>query len=209
MPEWPREASKVRQNEIAASKPAPAKEPELQGANSHNVDESHDGISGDGGSATGLVGTRVATPEIDDSLSSPELYLNRELTWLAFNRRVLAQAEDHRNPLLERLKFLAITASNLDEFFMKRIGGLKQQAAAGVQQLTVDGRTPSQQIAECYAEVRAQEQRQREILAGLLTLLKAHGIGLVSYEDLSVEEQSALRESYFTNIFPLVTPLAI
>jgi polyphosphate kinase len=111
--------------------------------------------------------------------------------------------------LLERFKFLAITASNLDEFFMKRLGGLKQQAAAGVQQLTVDGRTPSQQIVECYAEVRAQEQRQREILAGLLTLLKAHGIGWVSYQELSVEEQSALRESYFTNIFPLVTPLAI
>src|SRR5260370_10628515 len=193
MPEWPREASKVRQNEIVASKPArvvPAKEPELQGANSHNVDESHDGINDDGGSAADLVGTRVATPEIDDSLSSPELYLNRELTWLEFNRRVLAEAEDERNPLLERLKFLAITASNLDEFFMKRIGGLKQQAAAGVQQLTVDGRAPSQQIVECYAEVRAQELRQREILAGLLTLLKAHGIGLVSYEDLSVEEQS-------------------
>jgi polyphosphate kinase len=207
-----RKASKVRQNEIVASKLArvlPAKEPELQGANSHNVDESHDGINGDGGSAAGLVGTCVATPEIDDPLSSPELYLNRELTWLAFNRRVLAEAEDERNPLLERLKFLAITASNLEEFFMKRIGGLKQQAVAGVQQLTVDGRTPSQQIAECYAEVRVQEQRQREILAGLLTLLKAHSIGLVSYEDLSVEEQSALRESYFTNIFPLVTPLAI
>src|SRR5712692_7737479 len=148
-------------------------------------------------------------PRIDKDLVSPDLYLNRELTWLAFNRRVLHEAENEANPPLERLKFLAITASNLDEFFMKRIGGLKQQAVAGVQQLTVDGRTPSQQIAECYAEVRVQEQRQREILAGLLTLLKAHGIGLVSYEDLSVEEQSALRESYFTNIFPLVTPLAI
>jgi polyphosphate kinase len=201
-------------SESVASKPArvpPAKEPEPQGANSHNVDESREGINGDGGSAPGFVvdGARVVTPEIDDSLSSRELYLNRELTWLAFNRRVLAEAEDERNPLLERLKFLAITASNLDEFFMKRIGGLKQQVAAGVQQLTVDGRTPSQQIVECYAEVRAQEQRQREILAGLLTLLKAHGIGLVSYQELSVEERSALRESYFTNIFPLVTPLAI
>ncbi len=170
MPEWPRRASKVRPktNEIVASKPAqvlPAKEPELQdgSSNSRNVDESHDGINGDGGSALGLViaGTRAATPQIDDSLSSPELYLNRELTWLGFNRRVLAEAEDERNPLLERLKFLAITASNLDEFFMRRMGGLKQQAAAGVQQLTVDGRTPSQQIVECYAEVRAQELSQR------------------------------------------------
>src|SRR6266851_9895966 len=152
---------------------------------------------------------KAGPPRIDKDLASSDLFLNRELTWLSFNRRVLAEAEDERNPLLERLKFLAITASNLDEFFMKRIGGLKQQVAAGVQQLTVDGRTPSQQIAECYADVHAQEQHQREILAGLLTLLEAHGIGLVSYQDLSAEEQSALRESYFNNIFPLVTPLAI
>ena len=79
-------------------------------------------------------------------LARPALYLNRELTWLAFNRRVLAEANDDRNPLLERLKFLAITGSNLDEFFMKRIGGLKLQAVAGVPELTVDGRTPQEQI---------------------------------------------------------------
>src|SRR6201984_831289 len=103
-------------------------------------------------------------PKIDKELSSPDLFLNRELTWLAFNRRVLHEAEDERNPILERLKFLAITASNLDEFFMKRIGGLKQQVAAGVHELTVDGRTPYQQIAECYTVVRDFELRQREIL---------------------------------------------
>lgn len=144
MPEWPLKASKVspKTYEIAASKPArvlPAKEPELQGANSHDVDEARGGMNGDGGSAAGLAGTRVATPGIDDPLSSPELYLNRELTWLAFNRRVLAEAEDERNPLLERLKFLAITASNLDEFFMKRIGGLKQQAAPASNSLRSTG----------------------------------------------------------------------
>src|ERR1700756_2464926 len=136
-----------------------------------------DASAGSAGVAIAAVAAQPA-PGID--LSSSELYLNRELTWLAFNRRVLAEAEDERNPLLERLKFLAITASNLDEFFMKRIGGPKQQGASCVQQLTVDGRTPSQQIVECYTEVRAQEQRQREILAGLLTFLKAHGIGWVS-----------------------------
>ena len=92
------------------------------------------------------------------NLDSPDLFLNRELTWLAFNRRVVSEAEDENNPLLERLKFLAITASNLDEFFMKRIGGLKQQAVAGVHQLTVDGRTPQQQIAESYTRVREIQQ---------------------------------------------------
>ena len=87
-------------------------------------------------------------------LRAPELYLNRELTWLNFNRRVLHEAQDPRTPLLERVKFLAIVNSNLDEFFMKRIGGLKQQVGAGVKNLTVDGRTPEQQIEECVAFVR-------------------------------------------------------
>ncbi|HSA79958.1 MAG TPA: hypothetical protein VLE23_03985, partial [Geminicoccaceae bacterium] len=93
----------------------------------------------------------VAAPS---DLRAPELYLNRELTWLAFNRRVLYEARDLRTPLLERVKFLAIANSNLDEFFMKRIGGLKQQVAAGMHNLTVDGRTPEQQISECVAVIK-------------------------------------------------------
>ncbi len=145
----------------------------------------------------------------DADLYRPELFLNRELTWLAFNRRVLAEAEDERNPLLERFKFLAITASNLDEFFMKRIGGLKQQAVANVQQLTPDGRTPRQQIAECYAEIRLQEQRQREVMQELFVALKQHGIEVASYAELDGGEQRMLRDYYLANIFPLVTPLAI
>jgi len=80
---------------------------------------------------------RQAKPDWD--LNDPELYLNRELTWLAFNRRVLAEAESDDHPLLEQLKFLSIFDSNLDEFFMKRVGGLKQQVGAGVNTLTVDG----------------------------------------------------------------------
>jgi polyphosphate kinase len=143
------------------------------------------------------------------SLLATELYLNRELTWLSFNRRVLAEAEDERNPLLERVKFLAITASNLDEFFMKRIGGLKQQAASGVVALTIDGRSPQTQIAECLELVRQQEQRQREILVLLVKELRTHGIAVLSYEDLSISQQNDLRDHYITNIFPLVTPLAI
>lgn len=87
-------------------------------------------------------------------LSSPEWYMNRELTWLAFNRRVLHEAEDSRTPLLERLKFVAIVCSNLDEFFMKRIGGLKQQIFAGVTETTIDGRTPVDQLKECHAVIR-------------------------------------------------------
>ena len=142
-------------------------------------------------------------------LESPLLYLNRELTWLAFNRRVLAEAQDARNPLLERVKFLAITASNLDEFFMKRIGGLKQQVAAGFQQLTVDGRTPVQQIAECYAVIREMEQEQRDLLRELVGLLRGHDLNLATWDSLSTTDQRSLRERYFKNVFPLVTPLAM
>src|SRR5262245_1871348 len=142
-------------------------------------------------------------------LVSPALYLNRELTWLTFERRVLHEALDARNPLLERIKFLAITASNLDEFFMKRIGGLKHQVAAGVQEPTVDGRTPQQQIAECYAEIHDLERQQRALLAELLRLLAEHDIAVCSYKSLSGAEQAELRARYLDNVFPLVTPLAI
>src|SRR5262249_36544083 len=138
-----------------------------------------------------------------------ELYLNRELTWLEFNRRVLHEAQESRNPLLERVKFLAITGSNLDEFFMKRIGGLKQQAAAGMQDLTVDGRTPQQQIGECHARVREVEQTQRQVVAELLDLLKGQGISIRAYGQLTAGEQQGLRDYYFKNVFPLVTPQAM
>ena len=103
-------------------------------------------------------------PETADrhDLSRPEYYLNRELTWLNFNFRVLHEAEDPRTPVLERLKFLAIVGSNLDEFFMKRIGGLKQQVEAGITERTVDGRTPGEQIEQCYTVVRELETGQRK-----------------------------------------------
>ncbi len=150
----------------------------------------------------------AAAPSYPD-LNAPDLYLNRELTWLTFNRRVLHEAQDERNPLLERVKFLGIVASNLDEFFMKRIGGLKQQVAASVQELTPDGRSPLQQITECYAVIRDQEAEQRQVQLQLLELLASQGIRISSYEELTPEEQSTLREYYYKNIFPLATPQAM
>jgi polyphosphate kinase len=145
----------------------------------------------------------------DHALNSPALYLNRELTWLSFNERVLHEAGDERNPLLERVKFLAISASTIDEFFMKRIGGLKQQVVAGVHELTPDGRTPQQQIVECYERLREIERRQRGLLTVLTGLLKDHGIVIDYYEKLSPEEQKDLRDYYLKNVFPLVTPQAM
>jgi polyphosphate kinase len=143
------------------------------------------------------------------SLDSPELYLNRELTLLGFNRRVLHMSEDELTPLLERVKFLAIVSSNLDEFFMKRIGGLKQQIAAGIRTTTVDGRTPTEQVAECQQVVRDINQQQNRIYRHLLSLLDAQGIRLVQYSQLDTAEREALRQQFITNIFPLLTPLAL
>ena len=143
------------------------------------------------------------------NLDSPDLYLNRELTWLAFNRRVLNEAEDERTPLLERLKFIAIVSANLDEFFMKRVGGLKQQRGAGVSSLTVDGRTPEQQIAEANRFVRELEARVTTTLDAVLAKLEAHDIRIVDYESLPQGDRTYLREHFFDNIFPLMTPQAI
>ncbi|MDD2659455.1 MAG: polyphosphate kinase 1 [Methylococcales bacterium] len=142
-------------------------------------------------------------------LKAPEWYLNRELTWLEFNKRVLWEAEDERTPLLERVKFIAIVSSNLDEFFMKRIGGLKQQVGAGISELSVDGRSPRQQIAECYAVVREIEARKEMLLAQIINLLKQQGIRILPFLELSKDQQQTMREHYIRNIFPLVTPQAI
>ncbi len=142
-------------------------------------------------------------------LRAPELYLNRELTWFQFNVRVLNEARDRRTPLLERVKFLAIASSNTDEFFMKRIGGLKQQVGAGVHKLTVDGRTPSQQLAECQAVIRDFQQQKREVYLDILADLRRHDIRIRSFAKLTGEEQNAVRAYYHENIFPLITPLAM
>jgi len=149
-------------------------------------------------------------PDASDrhDLGRPEYYLNRELTWLNFNFRVLHEAQDSRTPLLERLKFLSIVGSNLDEFFMKRIGGLKQQVEAGITERTVDGRNPGEQIEQCYTVVRDLEARQRETGAEILAALAAEGIRVTSWQELSREPRKWLRKHYVRNIYPLVTPQA-
>ena len=142
-------------------------------------------------------------------LDNPELYLNRELTWLRFNHRVLHEAIDARNPLLERLKFFAIFASNIDEFFMKRIGGLKLQAATGVSELSVDGRTPQQQLIEARALVMEIESERDRQLPRLLDQLGEHGIRIMAYRQLEPTARDGVRRHYIENIFPLVTPQVI
>ena len=142
-------------------------------------------------------------------LHDSQWFLNRELTWLSFNRRVLHEAEDERTPLLERLKFIAIVSGNMDEFFMKRIGGLKQQIGAGMRELTLDGRTARQQVTECYAEIRDLEARKEQSFREICTLLEGKNILIERYDELTPKEKKLLREFYYVNIFPLLTPQSI
>ncbi|MFO0633924.1 MAG: polyphosphate kinase 1 [Nannocystaceae bacterium] len=140
---------------------------------------------------------------------APEAYLTRELTWLNFAFRVVQEAADERTPLLERVKFLGIVGSTIDEFFMKRIGGLKQQLAAGIDDLGVDGRTPAELHAECLAGIRVLDGRMRAIWRSLEEPLAHEGIAITPYRLLAPEERAELRERYFRNVFPLVTPQAM
>lgn len=137
---------------------------------------------------------------------TPDLFFNRELSWLQFNRRVLHEAGDERNPLLERVKFAAIAGSNLDEFFMKRIGGLKQQIGARVLEESVDGRTPEQQLTACFEALEIYQQDKDRIVSALFNELSAVGIERLDYSQLTAEEKNALCSDYYDNIFPLITP---
>jgi polyphosphate kinase len=139
----------------------------------------------------------------------PEFF-NRELSWLEFNRRVLHEAEDETVPLLERLKFLAIFGGNLDEFFMKRVGGLKLQAASGRAAPSPDGRTPAQQLAAIAEAVRPMVERAQEVLNGaLLPALAAERIERVRWRDLAAGERSWASQYFGTNVFPILTPLGL
>ncbi len=137
-------------------------------------------------------------------------YLNRELSWLDFNARVLAQAEDPRLPVLERLKFCAIYASNLDEFFMVRVAGLKDQVAGGVTATPPDGLSPLAQLAAIRAEVDAQAVRLQDVqLDELVPALAAEGIKLSDWADLDDDERKSLTGEFENHIFPILTPQAV
>ncbi|MEO8706136.1 MAG: polyphosphate kinase 1, partial [Kofleriaceae bacterium] len=142
-------------------------------------------------------------------LASPELYLNRELTYLNFCWRVLHEAEDNAVPMLERLKFVAIVSSNIDEFFQKRIGGLKQQVGAQLHLTTPDGRTPQQQIADCLELITALEKKKILILERVIAELRGLGVWMAPYKELDPKDQAWVREHYQRNVFPLVTPQAM
>ncbi len=144
-------------------------------------------------------------------LRDPSLYLNRELSWLEFNRRVLHEALDSRTPLLERLKFLGIFGSNLDEFYQVRVAGLKRQVSAGIVERTADGMTPEAQLHAIAATVRELLRQDRRCLhEDLLPRLAEHGLVLHSAPgELPREERERLDAWFHANVFPVLTPLAV
>jgi polyphosphate kinase len=145
----------------------------------------------------------------EPDLHHPSLYLNRELSWLEFNRRVLQEALDERTPLLERVKFFGIWSSNLDEFFQIRVSGLKEQVAAGYAERGNDGMTPEAQLRTIRSVVREQ---QRLHSAGLRTLrpeLVRQGVHLLDLSEVSADDRSYLDRYFQENVFPVLTPLAV
>ncbi|MEV4235136.1 MULTISPECIES: RNA degradosome polyphosphate kinase [unclassified Nocardia] len=155
----------------------------------------------------------AATPPAEDAGAQRlprDRYLNRELSWLDFNTRVLALAEDASLPLLERAKFLAIFASNLDEFYMVRVAGLKRRAETGLSVRSADGRSPTEQLELITA--RAQEiadRHARVFLDSVLPALTAEGIAVIVWSDLDDDERQRLSAYFQDQVFPVLTPLAV
>lgn len=139
-----------------------------------------------------------------------QYFINRELSWLDFNERVLEEAEDPAHPLLERLKFLSIFSSNLDEFFMIRVAGLKEQVSVGVVELASDGLTPQEQLAEIRAKLLPLLARQGGILLReVLPALADAGVVIHSLDDLPQEERDRLKEGFLQEVLPVLTPLGV
>lgn len=144
------------------------------------------------------------------NLSDPQYYFNRELSWLEFNNRVLHEACDPRTPLLERLKFLAIFSSNLDEFFMVRVAILKEQLEAKVSKLSPDGGTPQEQLEAISQQLRPLvTQQHRHFEKVLRPQLAREGIHILDYIDLNQEQRTYLQRFFEEQIFPVLTPLAV
>ncbi len=148
----------------------------------------------------------MSEPDLRDA----QYYFNRELSWLEFNERVLEEAQDESNPLLERLKFLAIFSTNLDEFMMIRYAGLKEQDAAGIDKLSFDGMTPEAQLSAISEVLHPMILEHRRVLGQVvLPALEAHGVALVPVPQLTERDREAVDRFFEDELFPVLTPLAV
>lgn len=142
-------------------------------------------------------------------LDGPERFFNRELSWLGFNWRVLDEAANPRQPLMERVRFLSISASNLDEFYMVRVAGLIGLEREGVKSRSIDGRTPVEQLQAIDADARRLIERQQELWSALLKELEEEGVEVVSGKKLTKADKAHLERHFLQDVFPILTPLAI
>jgi polyphosphate kinase len=143
------------------------------------------------------------------SPTAPDRFINRELSWLAFNLRVLEEAFNENHPLLERLRFLSISANNLDEFFMVRVAGLRGQVREGVTALSQEGLTAQEQLTKINQKASQLMAKQQECWGILLPLLRQAGVEVISSDELSPAESGWLENEFLSNIFPVLTPIAL
>ena len=141
---------------------------------------------------------------------SSDQYINRELSWIAFNERVLAQALDERTPLLEQAKFSAIFSNNLDEFFMVRVASLKSQVEAGITTPSEDGTTPFEQLIKIRERLIPLVNKQQEhYQLHFKVQLRNHNIQILDYEQLNKSQRQWIDNTFQTSVFPLLTPLGV
>jgi len=142
-------------------------------------------------------------------LTSPDLYFNRELSWLKFNTRVLAQAKNKSLPPLERMKFLAIYGTNLDEFYMIRVAGLKTLMKARVQETAIDRLTPTEQLKTIHKTIHKEQKVVESSFQSIMSELKEHEVAIKNYTELSAKQQESIKTEFFEQIYPVIMPIAI